>query len=418
VESVPLETPVYGPPTQKEYLLDQIPEEGATPEERAAISQRFSGLVDTVISWAGVNDHAIETVEPLEGGFKNPVVMLTTAKGEQFVAKGFTEEESLATTTRAKTILNSLFTEDSRLIPKSEVFNSTLFSEKAKGSTIRSLIKSAVEDPTQTGRAVEAFQAVGATLGMIHERTERPVKGMDDLPLDVVEHTIIDQEKVIKHIEDLKVSELIDLEPQEIEAIEHRIVQLTEPEYVSLVHGDAHLGQFYHEKGGATVEVVDYDDIREGDPMADLARLIASQRDWCQAYGASDELDTELTRAIARGYESTRRESDLIPGEGEVDSMRVVAYELRLYLVKLKAFGDLRQELKVLGGELGLDESEIMTASKDQDVVINRSLSPKQRSELVYLRSLASEIKDIMLYLRPIRQEERHETEHRELIAA
>lgn len=398
------ENPTDDPITaqQRERLLGQLAGEGITPEERLAINERFADVVDVVISWAEVNEHDIERLTPLGGGFKNPVLMVTTAKGKQFVAKGFIEEAALVATRKVHTRLSDVISEDEKhLIPDSEIYNDTLFSKKARGVPVKSLIKEAAAKPEQIERALEAFSAVGATLGIIHERTERLIERGEDPAKEVVAQAMTDRDKAIRHLDELAVADLLDLQPEEIEAIKERIVELTVPEYVSLIHGDAHLDQFFHEEGGATVEIVDYDDVREGDPMADLGRLIASQREWCARYGVGRDLEIGLTRAIVRGYESTRRESGLSSDNEELDVMRVVAYELRLHLVKLKGFKELRQRLQEVGSKISLSENEIIQASEDQESVIQQYLSIEEQVKLGDLRVISGELGDILQYLRP-----------------
>lgn len=402
----------------QERLLGQLGDEDISNEERIAIQHRFAGLVEVVASWAAQRDHDIDKITRLGGGFKNPVLLLTTVRGEQFVAKGFAEEQALMTTRQAQTQLDRLFSEDERLIPKSEIFNDTLFSEKAKGLPIKELIYDAVENPDKTDRATEAFYAVGATLGMLHERTERPIVSLDGLSEQLVVDVTTDRDKILRHIDELSVASLVDMDIETMDAIKDRVKEFTQPEYVSLIHGDAHLDQFFHEDGGATVEIVDYDDIREGDPMADLGRLISSQRDWCREYGASSELEIKLTRAIAAGYGSVRQESGLLPDSEELDMMRVVAYELRLYLIKLKGFSELRQKMTPIEAQLGLSEHEVVVAGGDQAVIIDQYLSFNNQAKLHDLRVITAELTDTLTYLRPVQEIESPPVDYTGALAA
>ncbi|MFZ2544544.1 MAG: hypothetical protein WAW80_01050 [Candidatus Saccharimonadales bacterium] len=153
-------------------LVSQLQTE-LNENERQQINERFGKLAETIAIWAHNNEHNIDNVKRLGGGFKNPVVMVTTAKGEQFVAKAFTDESDLHTTRSAREELDKLFSEDERIIPRSEIFEDSLFSEKAKGESIKNLIADVVDNPENIGRSLEAFEAVGVTLGMLHERTER-----------------------------------------------------------------------------------------------------------------------------------------------------------------------------------------------------------------------------------------------------
>lgn len=399
-EPQPFQQPV--PIDPRERMLSQIEESAINPEEREIIRERFAGLVDTISLWAQESEREVEEVRPLGGGFKNPVVLVRTASGESFVAKGFKEEESLETTKSAQVVLDTIVKEDEpKLIPSSEIYNNTLFSKEAKGAPVKKLITESMINPELTERAIEAFEAVGATLGIIHERTERPIDSTDDMTQQIATDVLVDREKALRHVDELAVGSLLGLSPEQIQQLKDRIVELTQPEYVALIHGDAHLDQFFHEVGGSTVEIVDYDDVREGDPMADLGRLISSQRYWCEQYEAPKDLEFALTRAIVRGYETTRRESGLSASFEELDVMKVVAYELRLYLVKLKAFTELRQKLQPIGHELSLSESEILRADDDTQAVVTQRLSAQDRQSYAALRHISSELDLILTYLRP-----------------
>jgi len=416
----PDEIPILTPEQQlqKEQLLTQIEGDSIREEERVEVRARFTGLVTTILSWSIAKEKDVESVKRLGGGFKNPVLMITTAKGEQFVAKGFSEEEGLTRTMHAKQELDRITTEDETLIPKSEIFNDTLFSEKAKGVPVRSLIEDAVNNPEKKVLAEGALFAVGSTLGYLHERTERPIKGVDDLTEEVVDEALEDREKIHKHMGELKIAELLGFSSEEIEVIAAKIDEFTEPEFISLVHGDPHLDNFFHEEGGANVEIVDYDDIREGDPMADLGRSLQSLRYWCEQYGADKDLEFDLTRSLARGYESKRKESDLIHGDRELDPKRVVVYGLRLELVQLKSYSELRSKLGGIGDELGMSEYEIINASEEQEPIIEQGLSVDDRESLKSLRTLISDLRDALMYLRPVVAQESGEADDNLQLAA
>ncbi len=386
-------------------LLDQLVPQEVSEEQRTQIHERFAGVVDVVTSWAAERERDVESVTPLGGGFKNPVLLVTTSSGEQFVAKGFTEEEALDTTKSAQVRLGEIIKDDEpKLLPGSEIYSDTLFSEKAKGAPIKELLKEATESPQSMERAKEAFRAVGATLGIIHERTERAVDSVDDLSEESVAEVLTDRDKIMKHLDALGVVELTGMETAEIDAIKDRVSQLTEPEFVSLVHGDAHLDQFFHEEGGATVEIVDYDDIREGDPMADLGRLISSQRKWSEEFGVPRETEIEITKAIVEGYEVTRRESGLSSEFEELDPMRVVVYELRLNLIKLKNFTELREKITTIGEQISMTESEILNSDSEQSRVVGSYLSEEEQKQLTELVSTKNELQSILTYLRPVEQ--------------
>ncbi|MFZ2544545.1 MAG: hypothetical protein WAW80_01055 [Candidatus Saccharimonadales bacterium] len=226
-----------------------------------------------------------------------------------------------------------------------------------------------------------------------------PIRHSEDLTDEVALAAIEDRNKALRHLDELDIESLTGYSSETLEIIKQRMTELTEPNFISLIHSDAHLDQFFHEEGGAVAEIVDYDSIREGDPMADLGRFVASLRDWCRQYGASDGTEIELTRAMVRGYERAREEDGMISNQDELDVMRVVSYELRLHLIKLKGFGELRSILGNIGNELGLKEYQIIDPENDQARVIDNLLTPEQKEQLAKLRLLSDELKDIMVYL-------------------
>ncbi|CAN5609283.1 hypothetical protein BH23PAT2_BH23PAT2_10170 [soil metagenome] len=325
-------------------LLGQLHLEEASEEERAHIQEKFSGLVEKILEWADKSGVTIGKVRRLGGGFKNPVIMLTTSEGESFVAKGFAETEALETTIHAQEVFSRLSKNDElRLIPRSEIMDGVLFSEKAEGVPIKALLEQASSSPEALNKAKAAFRALGATLGYIHESTERVIDPSQSADEDIVQDVLVDRQKMLKHIDELSLQSLLGLDDVQVEALKYQISNITTPEYIAVIHADAHLDQFFYGEG-SLVEIVDYDDVREGDPMADLGRAIASLRDWCRSYDIDFDTEIELTRSIARGYEHQRKESGL-GTEQEMDSMRAVGYEMRLYLVQLKQHSELREKL-------------------------------------------------------------------------
>ncbi len=403
---------------QREDMLAHISGEvGVSDEERLEIRRRFSDLVSTVLSWSNTNEHEIVSVDRLGGGFKNPVLLITSASGKQFVAKGFSEQEGLTTTADAKEILDRITLEDEELIPKSEIFNDTLFSEKAKGVSVRSLVEKAVESLESQRLAESALFSVGSTLAFLHERTERPISKNDNLPEGVVDAALKDRKKIHKHIEQLDVAGLVGLSSEDMDAVLGAIDEFTEPIFISLVHGDSHLDNFFHEQGGAFVEIVDYDDICEGDPMTDLGRTLQSLRYWCEQFSIGDEVELCLTRSFVRGYESIRIESELIDGKGELDPQRVVVYGLRLVLVQLKLFSGLREKLGKIGENLGMSECEIMTAPELQSAMIEVNLTEDERIKFVTLRRLESNLRETLLYFRPVSEIESFEVDDKIQVA-
>jgi len=391
-------------PNDHERLLAQITAESLSDEERLEITERFSGLVGNVLKWAEAKGMTVDQVRRLGGGFKNPVLMLTSSEGKSYVAKAFVEADALTTTQRAQRLFEGIAKEDEHFIPSSEFGpDSVLFSAKAEGEPVRSLLEECAESGEVSDEARSAFFALGATLGTIHERTEKPITSASEE--DDIEATQVDVTKIKKHLSQLEVGGLLGVDDEQIEGVLQRVGEVTAPEYVSLVHADAHLDQFFYAEDGSLVEIVDYDDIREGDPMADLGRVLSSLRDWSAESGADFDTETELTRSIITGYESTRHE-DFATTEGEMDYMRVVAYELRLRLVQLKQFDHLREYLLAIATDTHLVESDVILTNDESIIrLVESQLTDSQVAEYKRLQRISKDLNQIISYLTPVRTE-------------
>lgn len=384
---------------EHERLLLQLTPEELSEQERLMVREKFQSLVGNIARWARESGVSVHEVRRLGGGFKNPVVSVTTDDGQSVVAKAFVEDEAHDKTIAAQSLLSTICKEDERLLPKSQMFERVLFSEKAKGESLRTLLEGSNDSPESMEQSTAAFFAVGRTLGTIHERSERAIDVETDK--DIIESAQIDTEKEIRHIESLQLARLLGLDEVQREKLEQAIHNLTAPEYVSLVHADAHVDQFFYAEGQDLVQIVDYDDIRLGDPMADVSRIISSLREWSLATDIGDDTEIALTRAIASGYESVREQSS--DGPRELDTMRVVAYELRLHLVKLKGFEELRQKvLPLIETQLHMSESMFFDDSFDDSLkVLSEQLTTIEQTRLKELKSLKTQMQRITTYLIP-----------------
>ncbi len=384
---------------EHERLLLQLTPEELSEQERLLVREKFQSLVGNIARWARESGVSVHEVRRLGGGFKNPVVSVTTDDGQSVVAKAFVEDEAHDKTIAAQGLLSTICKEDEQLLPKSQMFDRVLFSEKAKGESLRVLLEGSNDSPESMERSTAAFFAVGKTLGTIHERSERAIDV--DTDQDIIEAAKTDTEKEIRHIESLQLARLLGLDEEQSEKLEQAIQSLTAPEYVSLVHADAHVDQFFFAEGQDLVQIVDYDDIRLGDPMADVSRIISSLREWSLTTGIGDDTEIALTRAIASGYESVRHQSS--DGPRELDTMRVVAYELRLHLVKLKGFEELRQKvLPLVETQLHMSESMFFDDSFDDSLkVLSEQLTTTEQARLKELKSLKTQMQRITTYLIP-----------------
>ena len=402
---------VEAPERSKSELQEHLTKLGASeidPKKRQEIVEKCQSLVSKVLGWAEDSDPPITVAEirRLGGGFKNPVLLVTTSEGKSLVAKAFVEKEGAETTRRAQGLFSKLASEDEKFIPNAVwLDDETLLSDKAEGSPVRKLLIQAGNSELDLKRAERAFGALGITLASLHERTERPISADDDPEL-----VRRDQLKIEEHSEK-QLDGLIDMNEEQRAFVYANLDAIASTGYVSLIHADAHLDQFFYSQGKTMVEIVDYDDVTEGDPMADLGRLLSSLRDWSKTESVNPDVEFAMTRAIMDGYREARQES-MLSGGREFDYDKIIAYQLRLGLVQMKQFGDLRTSIRSklphLDKQGGFDGTEnslyegFAKKSITPEMLSNAGLSEEELAQLQKMSSIRETLQSTVGYIHDI----------------
>ena len=121
--------------------------------------KKLKRLVERIFAWVRVNGLTPLEMRRLAGGFKNPVLLITTKEGKQFVAKAFMEEEAAEVTDRAKDRLSKIAGADQEFIPQLITWldDESIVSEKAEGFAMRIVIEKVSKREILTEKAQEAF---------------------------------------------------------------------------------------------------------------------------------------------------------------------------------------------------------------------------------------------------------------------
>ncbi len=321
--------------------------------EKEKIVTLYKSLLSKVIDWANNEGLEISLVKRLGGGFVNAVILVETVEGKSVVIKTFEDEEDAANNKKAKTIIDTISTSDEPML--SEVLawidKKTVVTEKVEGESIRKKIEKLSRDEISQEAADGNLKTLGALLGNLHERTEQNAAEYDTSLF------MQDREKVKSHLSRY-IPDPITI-PVSFDELCDMIDRNTEADYISYVHGDAHVDQFFCAPNKDLVTIVDYDSMRQGDPMADVARTVSSIRAWSKKIGMSQAKESGLVRSLIRGYRETRVEKP-DEKESEFDYIKIICYEIRLYLVEMTQFNDLRARIKaeLIGGDVGKFETE------------------------------------------------------------
>lgn len=308
-------------------------------EKQKLVTEMCGRVLERISDWARKNGVEISDVEKLGGGFVNLVLLIHTTDGKSYVAKNFSDKEEAEVSRRAQKLVNKIADEDIDFIPAviSWIDDDLLISEKAEGFPIKKLLYKLKEDPALLEDAKKAFFTLGMTIGELHERTQSHggnVKETGDIDVEKVSHDFKRIEGILRKLPSVNEGTL----EKTIEALK----ELTEFKHIAIVHGDTHLDQFFFAPDDSIITIVDYDSLRIGDPMFDVARCIASLRDWCRKLGLENTLESELTQSLVAGYRKAREQNSLYD-EKEFSYKRVLAYEVKLYLVKLRKLIDLKE---------------------------------------------------------------------------
>ena len=357
-------------------------------EKQLQLVEKCQNLIHKILSWAEKSGVEIVDMKKLGGGFVNPVLMVETNDGRSFVVKGFVKSEEAQTSKTAQVLFDQISKEDEKFIPEvvSWIDNETLISEKADGEPMRKKLQRFANGEISIEETSHHIQLLGRLLGTLHERTEQSAGHYEK------EEHLRDRTKIKEHMSKY-IPDVIDISFP-IERLEEIIDGATAPDYVSLIHGDAHLEQFFSAPDESVVTIVDYDSLTQGDPMADIARSLSSLRSWTQRIGISQEDEHVLTQSLVQGYRSTRIEQPN-PKESEFDYQKIV------YLIEMKMFDDVRKKLKESLGIIG--ETLKIEIASEKDLYLAHRSEKFNADDLNQCNFDSSEIQEIKYLLDVVR---------------
>lgn len=378
-------------------------------EVRERIAEKARKVIEKIVEWADREGIDISRVKKLGGGFVNLVLLIESPDGRGYVAKAFAKSEEAETQKRAQVQLDGIAKEDEAFVPRvlewiedAEDEGPIVISEKAEGKPIRKILETArdasPESPEALEEAKEAFHTLGTTLGRLHERTEKP---FDRAHTESAEHRL-DAQKLLKHLSAHRESGLLDISDEQADLLAQNVDTITDGGFVSLVHGDAHLDQFFRAPDQSTLTIVDYDSLHEGDPMADVARSLSSLRDWGRKMHMPDDVVTEMEKSFIKGYRTMRFEGEHTE-ESEFDQVRVLVYEARFNLVQLKHFDALREKLKAALPR-GQTESDFYVAFENGkvDALSSYNFDARETEQLQELVAIRKNVTEILQYLQSL----------------
>jgi aminoglycoside phosphotransferase (APT) family kinase protein len=387
-------------------LAEKIISEKNNHENREKLVLKVQKVLERIVKWAEDYGIDISKIEKLGGGFINLVLLIETAEGKGYVAKAFSEKETANTQRYAQKKINEISKEDEEFIPEvlawideNEEGEAIVVSKKAEGRAIRQILENVKDrnNPEAIKEAHRSFYALGATLASLHERTERPV--------DLTESSLEDSEQRINtrkfknYLKEHRESGLLDMSDEEFDALIIKIRNITKSGFVSLVHGDAHLDQFFKAPDKSIVTIVDYDSLHEDDPMVDVSRSLASLRDWGRKLEIPDLAIIEVEKKLFEGYRDKRVDIGY-ESEAKFNQVKIIAYEARLSLTQLRYFGDFRKELRSLLPE-NLNENSFYKAYENGEIKNLKSykLNDEQIEQLNELLAIKKNLLEIIEYL-------------------
>jgi len=244
-----------------ESLIENISDDSDS-EERIKVIEICRRVVEKILGWAEKNNIDISSVKKLGGGFVNVVLLIQTADGREYVAKSFSQKEDASTSRSAQKLIDRIADEDISFIPEvvSWIDDDLMLSEKADGLSFRKILQNVKEDEIKETHAVSAFFSLGRAIGALHERTQSHSGN--------TEHTgDVDPKKITKELMRHDLMEAVDpsIDSETIEAAITSVEKLTNFKHLSIVHGDAHLDQFFFAPDDSVVTIVDYDSLRVGE---------------------------------------------------------------------------------------------------------------------------------------------------------
>lgn len=315
-----------------ERLFGDIQQSVHDSEKRALVVEKCRTAVTRILDWARSSNVNVTNITRLGGGFVNLVLLIETSDGKAYVAKAFNDQAEAQTTRVAQKTFDRISENDLEFIPEAIAWieDDLLISAQAEGIPIKTMLVRMKTGETSLESVESAFYHLGHLLGHLHEKTQSHYGGKD-------ETGSFDADEILKEFARPETQSFIASRytPIQIEQVRNTIYALTDKKHLTVVHGDTHLDQFFIAPDKSLVTIVDFDSLRHGDPMFDVARTLASLRSWCAQLDITHE-ETALTNATINGYRDARN-NDLAPNDKEFSYARVLAYELRLYAVQLRS---------------------------------------------------------------------------------
>tara|TARA_Y100000310_G_C20644772_1_gene795951 strand:+ start:181 stop:1836 length:1656 start_codon:yes stop_codon:yes gene_type:complete len=259
-------------------------------------------------------DFSIEKKVKLGGGFKNPVLLVKTSNECAYVAKAFTEKGAFGESRRARKFIEA----GGGLIPDIvRVSDNEIVCEKVGGTPIRKILISG------SSQSNIAFYTLGKALARIHKSTLNELSFYDPRRIIRAGYTK-DFMRLEQHMKLIKDWGVVDNNTyKKFLGIRSHYY----PKYLSIIHGDAHLDNFFFVSNPETIIIVDYDDAKPGDPLADVGRVVASIRNWQFKANLNNLFVEEVILYFFRGYKSVLN----------IELKGTNLYAIRLYLIIIKS---------------------------------------------------------------------------------
>lgn len=361
--------------------------------------QKIKKVLSKIADWAIKYNINIIDIKKLNGGFKNLVLLITTAEGDMCVAKAFIEGKEKANNQKhAYKTIKKIIKQDEELIPKiiewiEDNETDVVISEKAKGKPFIQILKEVNKDDNSTiEEACKSFYNLGVTLATLHERTERKIDQTNS-------QTRQNAHKLIEYLDKFK--DLLNINNEQFNILKSNIHKIINNGFISIVHGDAHLGQFFQAPNKSLITIVDYDSLHEDDPMSDVSRCISSLRYHGYKMNIPHNILIMIEKSFFAGYNKIRIEGHHAD-ESEFDQLKIICYLARLNLTQLKTYQTLRNKLISILPKT-ISEVDFYNAYKNGKITNIKSygLSKKeieQLEELIFIRNEIMEIiKDLQL---------------------
>ncbi|MFH2028971.1 MAG: aminoglycoside phosphotransferase family protein [Nanoarchaeota archaeon] len=271
-------------------------------------------------------DLSIEKTVKLGGGFKNPVVMVKTSAGCEYVAKAFTEQGAYRESMMARRFIKAA----GGLVPNVvRLSDNEIICEKVAGTPIRKILTS------HSGETNLAFFTLGKALADIHKNTLNKMGSYDPRIVFRKGYTK-DYVKLKSHIQSLLEIGVISDGIYKAFLAARKAYRPTN--LAAIIHGDAHLDNFFFVANPETIIIVDYDDAYVGDPLADVGRVVASMRNWQYKANLDEPFVEEAIDYFFRGYKSVLN----------IELRGTNLYIIRLYLIIIKSSKKLLEKIKDL----------------------------------------------------------------------